>query len=135
MIFPALLDTDILSAIMRQHPIVMDYARHYLATYPHLTFSLITRYEVLRGLMAKQAAAQLRAFDLFCQASNVLPLTDGIVVRAAEIYAGLQRKGALIGDADILIAATALEHGMVVVTNNEFHFQRIPGLQLENWLR
>jgi tRNA(fMet)-specific endonuclease VapC len=64
----------------------------------------------------------------------VLLLTDGIVVRAAEVYADLYRRGALIGDADILIAPSALEHGLVVITNNEDHFRRIPGLMVENWL-
>jgi tRNA(fMet)-specific endonuclease VapC len=66
--------------------------------------------------------------------STILPLTDAIVVRAATIYADLHQRGTLIGDADILIAATGLEHGLVVVTNNESHYQRIAGLRLGNWL-
>jgi tRNA(fMet)-specific endonuclease VapC len=40
----------------------------------------------------------------------------------------------LIGDADILIAASALTQELGVATNNESHFRRIPGLHLENWL-
>lgn len=40
-----------------------------------------------------------------------------------------------IGDADILIAATALVQGLVLTTNNEAHFRRIPGLRVDNWLR
>jgi len=63
-----------------------------------------------------------------------LPLTDAIIIRAATIYADLHHRGALIGDADILIAATGLEHGLIVVRNNENHYQRISGIQLENWL-
>jgi len=99
-----------------------------------LAFSIITRYEVLRGLHAKRATAQLAAFDRLCSVSTILPLTDAIVVRAAMIYADLHQRGALIGDADILIAATGLEQGLIVVTNNESHYQRIAGIQLENWL-
>jgi tRNA(fMet)-specific endonuclease VapC len=38
-------------------------------------------------------------------------------------------------DADILIAATAMKHGMVVVTDNTQHFKRIKGLKVENWLK
>ncbi len=53
---------------------------------------------------------------------------------AADIYADLRRKGELIGDADMLIAASALVHGLGVVTNNEEHFERIAGLYMENWL-
>ncbi|WP_435792409.1 hypothetical protein [Capsulimonas corticalis] len=34
-----------------------------------------------------------------------------------------------------MIAATAMEHGMIMVTNNESHFQRVPDLILENWLK
>jgi tRNA(fMet)-specific endonuclease VapC len=130
----ALLDTDILSALMRQQPTALVQARAYLAVHHHLTFSLITRYEILRGLHAKRASAQLAAFDQLCRVSTILPLTDAIVVRAATIYADLHQRGALIGDADILIAATGLEHGLVVVTNNESHYNRISGIQLENWL-
>jgi len=132
---PVLLDTDILSAVMRQQPAAMSRARAYLAEQPHLSFSIITRYEILRGLYAKNATTQLTAFDRLCHASMIVPLTDAIVVRAAMIYADLYQHGALIGDADILIAATGLEQGLIVVTNNESHYKRIAGLQLENWLK
>jgi tRNA(fMet)-specific endonuclease VapC len=100
----------------------------------HLTFSIITRYEILRGLHAKKATTQLAVFDRLCSVSTILPLTDAIVVRAATVYADLYQRGTLIGDADILIASTGLEYGLIVVTNNESHYQRIAGIQLENWL-
>jgi len=129
-----LLDTDILSAVMRQQPAALARARAYLAVYHHLTFSIITRYEILRGLHAKKAIAQLAAFDRLCSVSMILPLTDAIVVQAATIYAALHQRGTLIGDADILIAATGIEHGLVVVTNNQSHYQRIGDIKLENWL-
>jgi tRNA(fMet)-specific endonuclease VapC len=76
---------------------------------------------------------QIEAFDVFCEANNVLPITDAVIVRASEIYADLYRRGDLIGDADILISASALEHGLEMVTNNTRHFNRITGLVLENW--
>jgi tRNA(fMet)-specific endonuclease VapC len=38
-----------------------------------------------------------------------------------------------ISDADILIAATALKHNLVMVTENVQHFRRIPGLSIESW--
>ena len=129
-----LLDTDILSAVMRQHSGAWARARAYLAVHHRLTFSIITRYEILRGLHAKNATAQLAAFDQLCSVSTILPLTDAIVVRAAMIYADLHQRGVLIGDADILIAATSLEQGLIVVTNNASHYQRVPGIQYDNWL-
>jgi tRNA(fMet)-specific endonuclease VapC len=38
-----------------------------------------------------------------------------------------------MSDADIRIAATALKHNLVMVTENVNHFRRIPGLSIENW--
>lgn len=130
----ALLDTDILSAIMRRNPQGTERARLYLEQHRRFTFSVITRYEVLRGLLAKEAAKQLAAFDQLCTTSRVLPVTDTIIVQAASIYADLYQRGELISDADILIAATAITHGLAVVTNNERHFCRVPNLRIENWL-
>jgi tRNA(fMet)-specific endonuclease VapC len=129
-----LVDTDIPSAIMKRHPNALNQARTYLATHVLLTFSLITRYEVRRGLEAKNAAKQTAAFDRFCASNEVLPLTEPIVVRASKIYSDLYRRGCLIGDADILIAATAIEHGAIVLTNNETHVRRVPNLVEVNWL-
>lgn len=131
---PALLDTDTLSAIMRRDPRVLPRAAAYLAIHQRFTWSVITRYEVLRGLHARNATTQLAAFERLCAANDVLPLTDAAVVRAAAIYGDLHRRGALIGDADILIAATALTHDLALATNNGSHFGRIPGLTIENWL-
>jgi tRNA(fMet)-specific endonuclease VapC len=128
-------DTDILSAIMKKNPIVLPKARGYLAEHGRFTFSILTRYEILRGLKAKGATKQTAAFDRLCARSVVLPLSDEIVVKAAEIYAELRNCGQLIGDGDILIAASALVHGLAVVTNNEEHFKRITGLQVNNWLK
>ena len=80
-------------------------------------------------------ARQLQRFDEFCARSLILPLSDEIVVKAADIYGELHRRGSLIGDADILIAASAVVNNCGVVTNNEDHFGRIDGLQIENWLK
>ena len=51
----AVLDTDMLSAVMRRNPLVIPKARAYLAQHGRFTLSIITRYEVLRGLKAKGA--------------------------------------------------------------------------------
>jgi tRNA(fMet)-specific endonuclease VapC len=131
---PVLVDTDILSAVMRKHELATERARSYLELHRNFTFSIITRYEVLRGLLARGAVKQLATFNQLCAASRVLPITDAIIVQAATIYADLYQRGLLISDADILIAATAITHGLFVATNNEAHFRRIPKLQIENWL-
>jgi tRNA(fMet)-specific endonuclease VapC len=131
----ALLDTDTLSAAMKRHPAVLAKLGDYLAVHGLLSFSIITRYEVLRGLKAKNATTQIQTFESVCAASEIIPLTDEIVVKAADIYADLRQRGEPIGDADILIAASCLVHGLAVVTNNESHFGRIPRLHVENWLK
>lgn len=131
---PALIDTDTLSEVMKGRDLqVRDKAQQYLATYGRFNFSIITRYEILRGLLVKQAAQQLALFDARSRQSTVLPLTDRIIVLAAGIYADLHRQGKLISDADILVAATALAHGLTLVTGNAAHFSRIPGVRTENW--
>ena len=128
-------DTDTLSMNMRRHPVALLHAQKYIEEHQQFLFSVITRYEVLRGLKAKKAQVQLAAFERFCAVNQILPLTDNVVTCAAEIYAELYQRGALIGDADILIAASALANGMSLVTNNEKHFERIDGLHVENWLK
>ncbi|THI85976.1 MAG: type II toxin-antitoxin system VapC family toxin [Nitrospira sp. CG24A] len=130
-----LLDTDILSELLKQHPLVVQRVRAYLAEHDRLAFSIITRYELLRGLKAKQATTQEAAFTLLCQACLILPLTDQVVDRAATLYGELHRQGALLPDADLLIAATALEAQRTLVTNNLAHFQRVPHLVIETWKR
>lgn len=127
------LDTDTLSFYLRKQSNVVAIGQNYLEVHEVFTFSAITRFEILRGMKAKNADSQLRSFDLFCSSNEVIALTDPVIVRAADIYAYLYKSGNIIGDADILIAATALENGLAVVTNNESHFERIPNLQVVNW--
>jgi tRNA(fMet)-specific endonuclease VapC len=112
---------------------VQDNARQYLRAFGHFTFSLITRYEILRGLKARRATRQIARFEQRCQQSVVLPITDEIIIQAADLYALLHQESQLISDADILIAATALRHNLVMVTENVDHFRRIPGLRIESW--
>lgn len=128
------LDTDTLSAIMRQNQLVIPKAQAYLAQHSKFTFSIITRYEILRGLKAKSANKQLQTFEYFCVNNIILPLTDEVIFQASDIYAELRRKGITIGDADILIAALAMVNSIAVITNNQSHFCHISGLTVYNWL-
>ena len=130
----SLLDTDILSAIMRRNNSVMPKSRAYLQEHQRFHFSIITRYEILRGLKAIDAHRRLETFEQLCLRSTVIHLSDAIISKASDVYADLSKRGELIGDADILIAASALVHGFGLVTNNERHFQRITDLQVENWI-
>ena len=129
----ALLDSDTLSFYMKKFPKVVAVAQSYLRQHQFFTFSIITRFEILRGLKSNGATTGIKAFDSLCSQNEVVELNDKVIVRAADIYADLYKRGLLILDADILIAATALENNLPLVTNNEAHFKRISGLQVLNW--
>ena len=128
-----LLDTDMLSFFLRNIPKVRAEADKYLKIHKGFTFSVITSFEILRGLKIKHAQQQITKLRLIRLQSREINLSDEIINRAADIYADLYKRGQLVGDADILIAATALENNLAVVTNNESHFKRIAGLQILNW--
>lgn len=132
---PALVDTDILSEFLRGTEIVVDNAKNYLENYDSINFSIITYYEILNGLLYKDARKQLKRFSNFAELNKILPLTLSATRRAAEIYANLRKKGEPIGHTDCLIAGIALSNNLQLVTNNIDHFKRIKGLEIVNWLK
>jgi hypothetical protein len=69
-----------------------------------------------------------------CPQCHIVAIDSLVAEQASDIYDELRGKGELVEDADILIAASALVHGLVVVTDNSSHFARIAGLDIENWL-
>jgi tRNA(fMet)-specific endonuclease VapC len=130
----ALLDTDILSEVLKQrNTTVVGKAADYLQDHGQFAFSIFTRFEIVRGHKEKGATRLLGRFELFCQHSLVLPVTDAIFARAEDLWVLARKGGHPHGDADLIIAATALEHGRVLVTGNTAHFSWIPGLRLEDW--
>lgn len=129
-----LLDSDTISNMMRRHPNAVKRAAQYRNLYPTFTFSIITKYEIVRGLKIKDARKQLQVFEAFSAASEVLPITLEVVEEASNIYSELYRSGKPIGDADILIAATAIINDCILATGNGRHFARIPNLRIVNWL-
>jgi tRNA(fMet)-specific endonuclease VapC len=64
---------------------------------------------------------------------TVLGLAPTDAMTAADILAKLTKEGRRIGLEDLLIGATALGSGLVVVTRNVDEFRRVPGLTVENW--
>jgi predicted nucleic acid-binding protein len=132
---PALVDTDILSEFLRGTPKVVENAEKYLQTYDAINFSIITFYEILNGLLYKDAKKQLKKFTDFADLNKILPLTISATKKAAEIYADLKKQGQPIGHTDCLIAGIALTNGLQLATNNTDHFKRVEGLELVNWLQ
>ncbi len=130
----ALLDTDILSELMKQHDAaVKRHAAEYLQLHGQFAFSALTRFEIERGHKEKQAVRQLARFASFCRHSLVLAITDPILERAGDLWALARQNGHPHGDADVIIAATALETQRVLVTGNTAHFAWVPSLRIENW--
>jgi tRNA(fMet)-specific endonuclease VapC len=64
---------------------------------------------------------------------SVLPLDENTLDNFGKFKAELRRKGQPIGDIDLLIAGVAISQGLTVITNNTKHFERIPGISLDNW--
>ena len=130
----SLLDTDMLNEVLKQRNAnVVRHAAAYLAVHGRFSISSITRYEVLRGLKEKNAVGQHARFLIFCQHALILSVTDEILDRAADLWALARKQGLSPKDADLIIAATAVEHRRTLVTGNTAHFQWISGLRLANW--
>lgn len=66
---------------------------------------------------------------------SVLGLDLGSARAFGEVKAVVSARGALVADADLFIASIAISRGATVVTGNRRHFDRIPGLVMEDWLR
>jgi len=130
----ALLDTDVLSEVLEQrNPQVVARAAAYLRSHGSFAFSAFTRFEISRGFKEKGATNQLTRFREFCQHSLIIPVTDSVFDRAEDLWAIARRGGLPCGDADLIIAATALETGRILVTGNTAHDASISGLKLEDW--
>lgn len=130
----ALLDSDTLNEILKQrNPIVVRKSVDYLRWHSRFAISAISRYELLRGLKEKQATKLLAKFEEFCNRTMILAITDATLDRTADLWVAARRGGFPGKDADLLIAATALETQRVLVTGNIAHFAWIPSLRIENW--
>lgn len=83
--------------------------------------------------MAKNAFKQLNVFEEFLSTNIILPLTRKSVKISSSIYSKLRQAGIPVDDIDLLIAGVAIENEMTLVTNNDKHFSRITGIEIENW--
>lgn len=130
-----LLDTDILSDLMKRKPSGRLEAR--IASVPADTLftSSITLGELIFGAKKKRSSRLMRAVEdrVVCYLP-VLPFDADAARRYGETRAETERRGTPIGDADLRIASIALVRGLTVVTGNTKHFQRVPDLGVENWL-
>jgi tRNA(fMet)-specific endonuclease VapC len=129
----SLIDTDILSMFFKGNSKVKEKFNIYLKSYKEINFSIITNNEIISGIKHRDAQKQMDIFLEFASQSNILPLTTYSTEISATIYSNLRKKGTPVDDIDLLIAGVALENELNMVTNNTSHFNRIEGLEVNNW--
>lgn len=128
------LDTNIITALLKWQASAWSRLNQALHVGQRVTLNALSYYETKRGLLAVGAQKQLARFEQLCHVHEIVMLDQAALDQAAVIYADLQKKGMLIEDADLLMAAIALVNDLTLVTNTTKHFSRIPGLRLEDWL-
>ena len=134
----SLLDTDILSEVRKNvNQRVAARATAYLAVFNNYTISVVTVTEIVAGWHKRQREDRIQEFFAEISDAEVLTMDTRIAEMAGRIYGDLERTGQPIGLADAIIAGTALQHDLTLVTGNLSHYQRIQGLgyglKLDNW--
>jgi len=129
-------DSNIISAILKGNEVIISRYEQVAGQGAEFIIPPIVFYEIQRGLLAKNMLKRLKNFEEFCQYIEIGEFNIQVWLKAAEIYATLSKQGKPIGanfDGDVFIAAYCVINGYVLVTNNKNHFERIEGLQFENW--
>jgi tRNA(fMet)-specific endonuclease VapC len=128
-----LLDTNIVIYVIKRKPLP---ALTLFNTHAgHMAISSITLAELLHGAEKSNAPAQtLAVVEDFCSRLEVLLYGPKAAQHYGSIRASLEKSGQPIGVNDIHIAAHARSEGLTLVTNNLREFERVPALQLENWV-
>jgi predicted nucleic acid-binding protein len=112
-----LLDTNILIRYLRKTPGYLELLRTIGArgwTY----ISVMTRLEIVRGMQERE---RKETFDLL-DSLEIIPMTTEIADSAGELIRSWRARGITLGDADAIIAASALQEGLPLVTTNAKHF-------------
>ena len=97
--------------------------------------SIVVVCEVRYGAVKRGSTSLARRIDELLVSMDIEPLSPGVDHAYAGLRADLERKGLVIGQNDMLIAAHALALGAILVTDNVTEFKRVKGLRIENWLR
>ncbi len=127
-----MLDTNILSNLMKE-PHGRVASKIEAVGESNVCCSIIVAGELRYGAVKKASDALSRHVDAVLASIPVLPLNE-----VADKTYGLIRSqlaGKLIGPNDLWIAAHALDENLILVTDNEKEFQRVPSLSVENWIR
>ena len=128
-----LLDTNIVIYVLRRRPVEVLSA--FNANARRMAISSITLAELLHGAeKSSRVSENLAAIEDFCSRLDVLTYGPKAAQHYGAIRAALEKSGQSIGVNDLHIAGHARSEGLVLVTNNESEFVRVPALQVENWV-
>lgn len=99
-----------------------------------LSLCAIVKAELFYGaLKSERVQENLEKVRTFATAFISLPFDDQAALQYAEIRSQLEMRGLPIGPNDLLIAAIAKAQSAVLVTHNRREFDRVDGLQIEDW--
>lgn len=128
-----LLDTNIVIYVIKRRPLEVLNTFNNHAT--RMAISSITLAELLHGAeKSSQPERNLSVVEDFCSRLVVLTYGEKAAQHYGSIRAALEKIGQPIGVNDLHIAAHARSEGLVLVTNNEKEFTKVPALQMENWV-
>jgi tRNA(fMet)-specific endonuclease VapC len=128
-----MLDTNIVIYILKRRP--LEILSTFNANANRMAISSITLAELTHGAeKSDRVTENLEVIDNFCSRLEVLPYGEKAAQHYGAIRAGLEKLGQPIGVNDIHIAGHARSEGLALVTNNVSEFERVPGLELENWI-
>ena len=128
-----LLDTNIVIYVLKRRP--KEVLAIFNANASSMAISSITLSELIYGAeKSLNTYKNLEAVEEFVSHLEVLPYDAKASQHYGQIKAALEKKGQIIGENDIHIAAHAISHGLILVSNNVREFKRVPNLALENWV-
>lgn len=130
-----LLDTDICIYIAKHKPLqVLE--RLKMAKSGTVFMSVITYAELMNGAYkSSQLPENLAKLRMLSELIEVVPFEAPAAETYGLLRSELEKKGVVIGGNDMLIAAHAIHKKMILVTNNEKEFLRVPHLKVENWTK